>query len=66
VYNAICPRSPKQLQEKLSDPIFLNLQIRRSQTEARIGIFKNWHKWDKLLDIAKFYISRNQRTFYIK
>jgi hypothetical protein len=41
IYNAICPRSPKQLQEKLGDPIFLNLQTRRSQTEARIGIFKN-------------------------
>ena len=41
IYNAICPKSPKQLQEKLSDPIFLSLQTRRSQTEARIGIFKN-------------------------
>lgn len=41
IYNAVCPRSPKQLQEKLSDPIFLSLQTRRSQTEARIGIFKN-------------------------
>ena len=36
IYNAICPKSPKQLQEKLADP-----QTRRSQTEARIGIFKN-------------------------
>src|SRR3989304_10551807 len=41
IYNALCPRSPKQLQEKLADPIFLSLQTRRSQTEARIGIFKN-------------------------
>ncbi len=41
IYNAICPKSPKQLKEKLSDPIFLSLQTRRSQTEARIGIFKN-------------------------
>ena len=41
IYNAICPKSPKQLQKKLSDPIFLSLQTRRSQTEARIGIFKN-------------------------
>jgi|EPASupsiteSAE347_1022098.scaffolds.fasta_scaffold13536_1 hypothetical protein len=41
IYNAVCPKSPKQLQEKLSDPIFLLLQTRRSQTEARIGIFKN-------------------------
>lgn len=41
IYNALCPRSPKQLQERLADPIFLSLQTRRSQTEARIGIFKN-------------------------
>ncbi|HBC71428.1 MAG TPA: hypothetical protein DEG23_03825 [Coxiellaceae bacterium] len=41
IYNALCPRSPKQLQEKSVDPIFLSLQTRRSQTEARIGIFKN-------------------------
>jgi hypothetical protein len=41
IYNALCPKSPKQLQEKLADPLFLSLQTRRSQTEARIGIFKN-------------------------
>ena len=41
IYNATCPKSPKQLQERLEDPIFLSLQTRRSQTEARIGIFKN-------------------------
>jgi hypothetical protein len=41
IFNATCPKSPKQLQEKLEDPIFLSLQTRRSQTEARIGIFKN-------------------------
>jgi hypothetical protein len=41
VYNATCPRDPKQLKRKLNDPIFLSLQTRRSQTEARVGIFKN-------------------------
>lgn len=41
IYNATCPRNPIQLQEQLKDPIFLSLQTRRSQTEARIGIFKN-------------------------
>ena len=41
IYNGTCPRNPEQLQEKLKDPIFLSLQTRRSQTEARIGIFKN-------------------------
>ena len=41
IYNATCPKSPRQLREKLTDPVFLSLQARRSQTEARIGIFKN-------------------------
>lgn len=41
IYNAICPKSPSQLQAQLSDPVFVLLQTRRSQTEARIGIFKN-------------------------
>ena len=39
--NAICPKNPTQLKEKLTDPVFVSLQTRRSQTEARIGIFKN-------------------------
>lgn len=41
IVNAICPKSPKELQEKLTDPIFVSLQTRRSQTESRIAIFKN-------------------------
>jgi hypothetical protein len=41
IINGICPKSPARLQEKLKDPIFVSLQTRRSQTEARIGIFKN-------------------------
>ena len=41
IKNAVCPRSPQLLKEKLSDPTFVFLQSRRSQTEARIGIFKN-------------------------
>lgn len=41
IYNGLCPRSPKQLQERLNEPWFLELQKRRSQTEGRIGIFKN-------------------------
>lgn len=41
IFNAIAPKSPKKLQEKLLDPVFSSLQTRRSQTEARIGIFKN-------------------------
>jgi hypothetical protein len=41
IVNAVCPKSPKALQKKLTDPVFTSLQTRRSQTEARIGIFKN-------------------------
>ena len=41
IYNAVCPKSPKVLQEKLADEKFVLLQTRRGQTEARIGIFKN-------------------------
>ncbi len=41
IYNGLCPRSPKKLQERINDPRFLELQTRRSQTEGRIGIFKN-------------------------
>lgn len=41
IYNAVCPKSPKLLLEKLADEKFLLLQTRRSQTESRIGIFKN-------------------------
>lgn len=41
IYNAICPRNVKDLQNKLLDSEFSSLQTRRSQTEARIGIFKN-------------------------
>ena len=41
IYNATCPKDPKLLQKKLASPLFLSLQTRRSQTEARIGIFKN-------------------------
>ncbi|MDO8540750.1 MAG: hypothetical protein Q7S40_09975 [Opitutaceae bacterium] len=39
IYNGICPRDPHRLQERLRSWKFLGLQRRRSQTEARIGIF---------------------------
>ena len=41
IYNGICPKGVTQLQERLSEPTFVSLQTRRSQTEGRIGIFKN-------------------------
>ena len=41
IINGICPKGVSQLQERLKDSVFVSLQTRRSQTEARIGIFKN-------------------------
>ena len=41
VFNAICPKSPALLSERMQEARFADLQRRRSQTEGRIGIFKN-------------------------
>lgn len=41
IYNGICPRSPASLKQRLQEDRFVDCQRRRSQTEARIGIFKN-------------------------
>jgi IS5 family transposase len=41
ICNAICPKSPAELKKRMQDPDFVELQRRRSQTEARISIFKN-------------------------
>src|ERR1022692_732142 len=41
IYNAICPKAPGELNQRMKEPQFAELQRRRSQTEARIAIFKN-------------------------
>jgi len=41
IYDSICPRSPNLLKARLQEPRFVELQLRRGQTEGRIGIFKN-------------------------
>jgi len=41
IYNGICPRDPKQLKQQMKKSQFVKIQKRRSQTEGRIGIFKN-------------------------
>jgi hypothetical protein len=41
IYNGVCPRDPARLKERLKEDTFCQLQKRRSQTEGRIGIFKN-------------------------
>jgi hypothetical protein len=41
IYNAICPRNPKTLKERVGSWKFTKLQKRRAQTEGRIAIIKN-------------------------
>jgi hypothetical protein len=41
IYNAICPRSPRELRRRHRSWKFRKLQRRRGQTEGRIAIFKN-------------------------
>ena len=41
IYDGICPKPPAQLKERMAKERFVELQRRRSQTEGRIGIFKN-------------------------
>jgi hypothetical protein len=39
-YDALCPRDPRKLSERMKDEKFASLQRRRAQTEGRIGILK--------------------------
>lgn len=41
IFNAVCPRDPSRLKEKLRDDTFRQAQTRRSQTEARISILSH-------------------------
>ena len=41
IYDGICPQNPARLKEPMGEERFGELQRRRSQTEGRIGIFKN-------------------------
>jgi len=41
IFNAICPRNPALLRERLKEDKFKEAQNRRSQTEARIAILSN-------------------------
>lgn len=40
LFDATCPRDPKELGERMKNSHFAKLQKRRSETEARIGILK--------------------------
>lgn len=39
-YDALCPRDPKKLSQRMREAKFARLQRRSAQTEARIGILK--------------------------
>ena len=41
IYDALCPRDPKQLKKRMEEPHFRQLQKRRASTEGRIGVLKN-------------------------
>jgi len=41
IFNAVAPRNPKQLQQRLEEERFRQGQNRRSQTEARISILSH-------------------------
>jgi hypothetical protein len=41
IYNGVCPRSPRQLQERNGSWKFKRLQRRRAQIEGRVNILKN-------------------------
>ena len=41
IYNGICPRAPKDLRARLREEPFAEVQCRRAQTEARIGILQS-------------------------
>lgn len=41
IYNALCPRDPRELQRRSRSWKFKRLQRRRAQTEGRIAIIKN-------------------------
>lgn len=41
IFNAICPKDPAVLRQRMKEPQFATMQKRRSQTEGRIAIFKN-------------------------
>jgi len=40
-FNGIASRDPRKLEEQRLDPRFVQLQTRRAQTEARVGIIRN-------------------------
>ncbi len=45
IFDALTPRNPQELKERMEEPRFVRLQRRRGSTEGRIGVLKNrWHE----------------------
>ncbi len=40
IYDATCPRDPRELKQRMDEPEFARLQRRRASTEGRIGMLK--------------------------
>jgi hypothetical protein len=40
IYDAVCPRNPRELKKRFGEDRFVKLQHRRGSTEARIAIFR--------------------------
>lgn len=49
IFNALCPKSPQEMRRRMQEPRFVEMQQRRSQTEARVAIFKNGFLGGRLL-----------------
>jgi len=63
IYNGICPKPPTELNTRMKDSAFSKLQKRRSQTEARISIFKNGFLGTPLL--CKGYENQSREVAWI-
>ena len=44
IFDALAPRNPQELKERMEEPRFARMQRRRGSTEGRLGVLKNrWH-----------------------
>ncbi len=59
IYDALCPRDPKQLKKRMKEPHFRQLQKRRASTEGRIGVLKNRWQAGRSISVAWSVLSHN-------
>ena len=59
IYDALCPRDPKQLKKRMEEPHFRQLQKRRASTEGRIGVLKNRWQAGRSISVAWSVLSHN-------